>query len=103
MDDKVIVRKANGQFGPGNQTGGRKRRAEEDAVKALFLRAISTKDQVAIIQKARDQALRGDKDARRFIFDYLHGPPIQRNEHTGESGGAVVIKVIYEDGDAKGS
>ena len=90
----MAERDANGRYLPGHvSNGGRKRRADEDAVRALFNRVVSEKDQAAIVQKAKEQAMRGDEKARKFIFDYLFGTPIQRNEHTGAGGDAIEITV----------
>lgn len=100
MEEKVEVRQNNGRFGPGNKTGGRKPRANEEEYKRLFRSVVKVKDQKEIIAKAREQAKRGDDRARKFIFDYLYGPPVQRNEHTGAEGGPIshsveVIAIDY--------
>jgi len=96
VDNKVEVRKSNGQFGPGNQTGGRKPRTAEDA-RELFRRAVSTKDQLEIIDKAVQLAKRGDDRSRKFVFDYLYGPPVERKEITGADSSPLVIHVVYDD------
>ena len=92
MDRGPEVRKSNGQFGPGNKTGGRKTRTDEEDVRALFRSVVTLPHQRAIIVKAIAQAEKGDQAARKFLFDYLYGPPVQRNEHTGADGGAIVIE-----------
>ena len=101
MDNKVEVRKSNGQFGPGNQTGGRKPRTAEDA-RELFRRAVSSKDQMDIIEKAIQLAKKGDDKSRKFIFDYLYGPPVERKEITGADNKPLEIRVVYDNNDYEG-
>jgi len=81
--DKVEVRKPNGQFGPGNKTGGRKRKQVEDDGLALFERAISEKDKLDIIRIGVAKAKKGDIKWAQWLFNYLIGPPIEHKEITG--------------------
>jgi hypothetical protein len=99
VTDKPEVRLNNGRFGPGNKTGGRKPRAVEEEYKRLFKRVVKVADRKAIIAKAMEQAKRGDDRARKFIFDYLYGPPPQRQEFTGADGGEIVLKWMDTRGD----
>ena len=39
-----------------------------------------------IIKKAMDQAEKGNPTARKFLADYILGPPVQRQEVTGADG-----------------
>jgi len=96
-------RDSNGRFVKGNTAaqgsgGGRpKRSVEEKYIKALS-RRVTTEEWNKIIEVAIQFAKAGDARARQWISDYLMGKPIQRMEHTGEGGGEVVFRVVY-DGD----
>ena len=83
-------RKANGQFKKG-QSGnpkGRAPRKKEERFMEISIAAVSLKDWRAIIKKATKQAKFGDTQARKFLADYLLGPPQQRLDVT--SGGEVL-------------
>jgi hypothetical protein len=54
--------------------------------------AVTFKDWREIVQKAVAQAKRGNPQARKFLADYLLGPPPQRHEHTGADGGPLELK-----------
>ena len=95
MDDKVEVRKPNGQFGPGNKTGGRKRRADEEEMLALFDRAFPKSKRIAVLEKIVDKAMRGNMDCVKFLWSYIYGTPIQRNEHTGDGGNPLEVIFKY--------
>lgn len=86
-------RDENGRFIKGHEkTGGRAPREREIRYHEIMLTTVSFTDWERIVQKARDQAKKGDAVARKWLSDYLIGPPVQRNEHTGEGGGAIVLK-----------
>ena len=53
-------------------------------------------EQKRIIEKARDQALRGNKDARNWLTAYL-APQSSKHELTGADGGEMKIVVEYVD------
>jgi hypothetical protein len=46
--------------------------------------AVSIEDWVKIVLKARDQAIRGDHLARKWLSDYLLGPPEQAIKLSGQ-------------------
>lgn len=48
-----------------------------------------------IVKKAAEQARKGDQAARKWLADYLVGPPVERKEITGAEGNAVEILVRY--------
>ena len=48
-------------------------------------------EEIAIIQKQVERALRGNLDAAKWLFAYYYGTPIQRNEHTGADGGPIAL------------
>lgn len=91
----AVARDKNGRFLPGNQSSpGRKPKEHEVGVVELFKRCVGVEAQEGIIAKAVSMAMRGDSSSRKFIFDYLYGPPVQRNEVTGPEGTGIPIEVI---------
>ena len=60
----------------------------------MLLSALTLEDWEKIVIKAASQAKRGDATARRWLSDYIIGPPTQRQEISGDDGNA--IKVIIE-------
>lgn len=56
--------------------------------------AVSLADWRAIIEKATEQAKRGEPTARKFLADYIIGPPTQ---HTEIDAGPLTFRVVYED------
>jgi len=95
VDDKPEVRMPNGRFGPGNKTGGRKRRADENEMLAVFDRAMPNGKKIAIVQKQVDKALHGNLESAKWLFAYYYGAPIQRSEHTGEGGNPLEVIFRY--------
>lgn len=76
---------------------GRPKKEREIKYLEVTLNAVTFSDWEKIVQKARDQALKGDAVARKWLADYLVGAPVQRNEHSGAEGGPIVYKVVYDD------
>lgn len=71
-------RKADGTFAKGNtlqRNGGRPSKKREDRYYEIAIGTCSFKDWKAIIARAVTQAIDGDKDARKWLADYLMGPP----------------------------
>ena len=82
----AAARKTNGQFAKGYKGGpGRPPKKKEERFMEVSIAAVSLKDWREIIKKAVDQAKRGDTQARKFLAEYLIGPPQQRLDVT--SGG----------------
>lgn len=90
-------RDANGRFIKGNSGNptGRASRAREERYYEILKSTITFEDWQAIVKKAGEQAKRGDAVARKFLADYLVGPPIERKEITGADGSALTIRVEY--------
>jgi hypothetical protein len=86
----TAARKANGQFkkGKSGNPKGRPKKAREDRYFEITMTKCTFKEWGAIVQKAVDQAQRGDATARKWLSDYLIGPPQQRLDVT--SGGEVL-------------
>jgi len=88
-------RDENGKFikGVSGNPKGRPKREREVTYYRILEMAVSENDWKAICLKAVDQAKRGDAVARKFLADYLIGPPVERKEVTGADGGAIHVKV----------
>ena len=96
-------RAENGQFAPGNKigkgnTGGRPSKKREERYYEIALNTCSFKDFKAIVQKAVEQAMDGDKDARKWLADYLIGPAPKKLDVT--TGGARLVWMDWGDGSA---
>lgn len=87
-------RDTNGRFVKGSVPNpkGRPPKAREERYHEILLTTVTFVDWEKIIAKARDQALKGDSVARKFLADYFIGPPVQRQEHTGADGGKIQIE-----------
>ena len=95
-------REENGQFAKGNQVaknggGGRPSKAREERYYEIAMKSCTFGDWRAIMKKAVDQALDGDKDARKWLADYLIGPATKRLDVT--TGGEKIIWLGWGDGD----
>ena len=85
-----MEREENGQFAKGNKGGpGRTKKAREDRYYEIAMSTVSYDDWKAIIKKAAQQAKKGDSMARKWLGDYLIGPPAQRHELSGPGGGPI--------------
>ena len=95
----AAARKANGQFAKGasGNPKGRPKKEREQRYTEITMTTCTYKDWGAIVQKAVDQAKRGDATARKWLSDYLIGAPTQKHEHGGTDGGPLIFKVVYED------
>jgi len=85
------------QKGISGNPGGRATRYREDRYREITLNTITFDDWRRIVLKARDQALKGDAVARKWLADYLIGLPIQKQEITGADGNGLKIIVEYAD------
>ncbi len=90
-----MVRDKNGRFVKGNGGGPGRPKKEREVEYYRILQFRCTPDRwQKIIDKALEQAERGDAVARKWLADYLIGPPVERKEV--ENSGAVTFKVVYE-------
>jgi hypothetical protein len=72
-------RDANGRYLKGHKSnGGRPSRPREEQYYHILMTTVTYDDWRAIINKAIEQAKRGDYQARKWLSDYLAGEP----EHT---------------------
>lgn len=87
-------RDKNGRFTKGYKGGpGRPPRETEESYRAILLDEVSPDDWRLIVRKAKEQAKKGDTSARKFLADYLIGPPVERKEISGADGGPIFIDV----------
>lgn len=78
---------------------GRAPKEREERYYEILMTSISFDDWRSIIDKARDQAKKGDSVARKWLADYLVGPPVERKELTGADGGPIeVVEIIRNNG-----
>lgn len=91
-----MVRDKNGRFVKGHPsvTPGRPKKEREENYYRILTDAVTPADWEAIILKAVEQAKRGDSTARKFLADYLIGPPVERKEVTGADGSALTIRIL---------
>ena len=85
-----------GRFPPGTSgnPNGRPKKDREEQYHAILLSVVTPASWKRICVKAVEQAEKGDRYAREFIADYLIGPPVQKQEHTGLEGGP--LRIVYE-------
>lgn len=92
-----MTRDEKGRF-PKGVTGnpkGRPKKERERRFLEITQETVTFDDWREIIIKTKEQAKRGDPVARKFLAEYLIGPPVQKGELTGENGGAIVVRVEY--------
>lgn len=73
---------------------GRPSKKREERFYEIALRACTFKDWREIVKKAVEQAKEGDTAARKFLADYLMGPPTQRAEV--ELKGGVQVEYVND-------
>ncbi len=95
----MVERSESGQLKKGSVLNpkGRPKKAREARYLEVLLTTVTFEDWKKIVEKARDQAMRGDATARKWLADYFVGAPVQKQEVTGADGGKIEIVVTYED------
>jgi hypothetical protein len=90
----TAAREANGQFpkGVSGNPKGRPKKAREERYLEITMTKCTFKEWGEIVQKAVDQAKRGDSTARKWLSDYLIGSPQQKLDVT--SGGNPFVEII---------
>lgn len=78
---------------------GRKPKQREVEYSSAIQSACTVAEWTEICRVAKQQALRGDEKARKFLADNLVGLPVQKNEITGADGGTVRISVKLKNGE----
>lgn len=90
-DEKGRFTKGN-QVAKGNSGGpGRPKKAREERYHEILQTTCTFTEWRKVVKKALEQAQRGNHQARKFLADYLIGPPPQRHELTGEGGGSIML------------
>jgi len=92
-------RDKNGQFKKGEYKGGpgRPRKEREVEYYRILQFRCTTEAWQAIVDKAVEQAKRGDSVARKFLADYLIGPPVERKEISGPDGDVIRVTLKSND------
>ena len=96
----MTERDENGRFISGNSGGpGRPSKKREERFLEITVAACTFTDWRAIVKKAVEQARRGNPIARKWLSDYLIGPPAQKLKLAGEDGEAltIVLKPVRAD------
>jgi len=93
----MAERDNNGKFikGVSGNPNGRPKKEREERCYEITLSAVTFDDWKAIVTKAKEQAKRGDAVARKWLADYLIGPPAQKTEITGKDGEPQKLIVEY--------
>jgi len=93
----MVERDESGKFikGVSGNPQGRPKKEREERFYEITLSTVGFEDWKAIIQKAVKQAKSGDSMARKFLADYIMGPPVQRVEQTGKDGEPQKLIVEY--------
>lgn len=90
-------RKNNGGRRP---NAGRKSKAEEFGVVALLDKCWKPADREQVIQNLVIIACNGDPkaavSAASLLLAYAYGKPTEKHEHSGEMGGPIILKVVYD-------
>ena len=96
-------RDENGRFVKGNQVAkgtkagpGRPKKAREQRYYEIMCQRVTFADWRKIIDVAIARAKSGDREARKWLADYLMGPPVKRTELTGADGGPIETKDVSD-------
>ena len=88
----MVKRDESGKFVKGHTGGpGRPKKEREQRFLEITLSEVTFDDWRDIIRRAVSDAKKGDPAARKFLADYLIGPPVQKNELTGANGGPIAM------------
>ena len=73
-------RDSSGRLMPGSTANpkGRPKKVVEEGYVRAFVSKVTVAEWEKVIARALVQAKKGDKDARKFLADYIVGPPVQR-------------------------
>ncbi len=93
-----MVRDSQGKFVKGNGGGpGRPKKAKEERYYEILVSTVTFADWQAIIKRAVSDAKKGDTSARKWLADYLIGPPVERKEITGADGDTILVTIRNDD------
>ena len=89
--------KTGNKFRKGNPGGpGRRRVADEERYLSVLRRSVTLADWQAIINKATEQAKRGDKSAREWLSNYLIGKPTEYINIDATSNGQTLAGLLAD-------
>lgn len=79
---------------------GRKSKAEEMGLAPLLNSAFPPADRKKVIENLRRIATGQDDkaavSAANLLLAYAYGKPTEKHEHSGEAGGPITLKIVYE-------
>ena len=80
----MVERDKSGRFvaGQSGNPNGRLPKKREERFLEITLATVTFKDWAEIVEKAVEKAKRGDPIARKWLSDYIIGPPTQKAEIT---------------------
>lgn len=92
-----MVRDKKGRFVPGvsGNPKGRSTKTKEERYLDILISTVTEQDWQAIVRRAVSDAIKGDSTARKWLADYLIGPPVERKEVTGADSGPLIFEVVY--------
>jgi hypothetical protein len=95
----MVTRGEKGQLQKGSVLNpkGRPKKEREHTYLEIMVTSVTTDDWREIVNKAKDQAKRGDALARKWLADYLIGPPVQKQELTGADNGPLTVRFVDTD------
>ena len=93
----MAQRDENGKFIKGGKGGpGRPPKQREERFYEITLSTVTYAKWEKVVSKALDQAIHGDTSARKWLSDYLIGPPTQKTEITGKDGEKLIPNERYD-------
>lgn len=94
----MVTRGDKGQLQKGSVLNpkGRPKKSREERYLKMLTTSVSDDDWQAIIDRAVSDAKRGDATARKWLTDYLIGPPIERKEISGVGGDTIVVTLRHD-------
>lgn len=95
----MTERAEGGKFAKGvsGNPKGRPTKEREEKYRDILLTVVTFADWERIVEKAAQQAKQGDSVARKWLADYLVGPPVERKEITGADGAPLEFIEIIRD------
>ena len=93
-------RDEKGRFVPGNKASpGRAPREREERYYAILMSTCTFEDWKRIIEKAVEQAKRGDAQARKWLADYLVGTAEQKLDITSKGEKIITVTLLGAEDD----
>jgi len=83
--------------GVSGNPAGRAPKAREERYSEILISSVTFEVWEQIVKKAAEQAKKGDQAARKWLADYLVGPPVQRQEVTGKNGNVIEVTIKKND------